>query len=67
MSVELDAIDPNKLRELVEEVIVRHLPAHQYEILIAAEKSERTLFQGLAGLVKQLRNGKTDDLSGGEP
>jgi hypothetical protein len=65
ISVELDAIDPNKLRELVEEVIVRHLPAHQYEILIAAEKSERTLFQGLAGLVKQLRNGKTDDLSGG--
>jgi hypothetical protein len=65
VSVELDAIDPNKLRELVEEVVVRHLPPDQYEVLIAAEKSERTLFQGLAGLVKQLRNGKTDDLSGG--
>jgi hypothetical protein len=54
ISVELDAIDPNKLRELVEEVITRHLPPDQYEILLAAEKSERTLFQGLAGLVKQL-------------
>jgi hypothetical protein len=39
---------------LVEEVIVRHLPHAQYEILMAAEKSERKLFQGLAGLVKQL-------------
>ena len=59
VSVELDAIDPNKLRELVEEVVTRHLPPDQYEILLAAEESERTLFQGLAGLVKQLaqRNG----------
>jgi hypothetical protein len=65
--IELDAIDPNKLRELVEEVIVRQMPHDQYEVLIEAEKSERTLFQGLAGLVKQLRNGKTDDLSGGAP
>ena len=59
VSVELDAIDPNKLRELVEEGIVRHLPPDKYEVLIEAEKSERTLFQGLAGLIKQLaqRNG----------
>jgi hypothetical protein len=59
ISVELDAINPNKLRELVEEVVTRHLPPDQYEILVVAEKSERTLFQGLAGLVKQLarRNG----------
>ena len=66
ISVELDAIDPNKLRELIEEVIVRHLPAHQYEILIAAEKSERTLFQGLAGLVEQLAQRKAPD-AGGAP
>jgi hypothetical protein len=61
VSVELDAIEPNKLRELVEETIVRHLPAHQYEILIAAEKSERTLFQGLAGLVERLAQRKAPD------
>lgn len=54
VSVELDAINPNKLRELIEEVIVRHLPHDQYKTLIEAEKSERKLFQGLAGLVKQL-------------
>jgi len=54
VSVELDAINPNKLRELVEEAVTRHLPPDQYAILIEAEKSERTLFQGLAGLVRQL-------------
>ena len=66
VSVELDAIDPNKLRELVEEVIIRHLPPAQYKILIEAEKSERTLFQGLAGLVKQLAQRGTPD-AGGAP
>lgn len=58
VSVELDAIDPNRLRTLVEEVIIRHLPPDQYAVLIEAEKSERTLFQGLAGLVRQLAQRK---------
>jgi hypothetical protein len=35
-------------------VISRHLSAEQYQILIEAEKKERDLFKGLAGLVKQL-------------
>jgi hypothetical protein len=61
VSVELDAIDPNKLRELVEEVITRHLPPDQYRILIEAEKSERKVFQGLAGLVKQLAQRNAPD------
>src|SRR3984893_3538862 len=65
VSVELDAIDPNRLRTLVEEVIVRHLPPDQYEILLEAEKSERMLFQGLAGLVKQLVQRGTPDAGGG--
>jgi hypothetical protein len=30
------------------------MPPDKYHVLIEAEKSERTLFQGLAGLVKQL-------------
>src|ERR1700730_2367315 len=64
VSVELDAIDPNKLREVVEEVIIRHLPPAQYKILIEAEKSERTLFQGLAGLVKQLAQRGAPDAGG---
>jgi hypothetical protein len=32
-----------------------------HEILIAAEKSERRLFQGLAGLVEQLAQRKAPD------
>jgi hypothetical protein len=46
---------------LVEEVVTRHLPPDQYEILVVAEKSERTLFQGLAGLVKQLAQRNAPD------
>jgi hypothetical protein len=64
VSVELDAIDPNKLRELVDDVIARHLPPDKYHILIEAEKSERTLFQGLAGLVKQLAQRKAPSAEG---
>src|SRR5580704_10620732 len=36
LSVELDAIDPNRLRDLVEKAIERHLPPHQYRVLMAA-------------------------------
>jgi hypothetical protein len=41
LSVELDAIEPNQLRTLVRETIERHLPAEQFEVLKAAEQSER--------------------------
>ncbi|MCI0465748.1 MAG: hypothetical protein L0Y57_01900 [Beijerinckiaceae bacterium] len=41
LSVELDSIDPPMLREIVEGVIDRHLPQHQYRVLMAAEESER--------------------------
>ena len=61
ISVELDAIDPNRLRALVDEVIARHLPPAKYRILLAAEESERKLFQGLAGLVKQLGDRKAPE------
>jgi hypothetical protein len=51
ISVELDAIEPDQLRELVQEAIERHLPQHQFEVLKAAEESERTLIrQMVAGL-----------------
>jgi hypothetical protein len=49
ISVELDAIDPQRLRDLVQAVIEVHLPARQFEVLKAAEESEREL---LAGLVR---------------
>lgn len=43
VSVELDAIEPVALRDLVEQVIQRHLPARQFRILKEAEASEREL------------------------
>ena len=40
ISVELDAIEPNQLRVLVQETIELHLPADQFAVLKAAEESE---------------------------
>lgn len=47
ISVELDAIPPDRLRELVKSWIERHLPLRQFEILKIAEESERDLLRGL--------------------
>jgi hypothetical protein len=47
ISVELDAIEPDMLRNLVRLVIEDHLPAHQFEILKAAEESERSTIRQL--------------------
>jgi hypothetical protein len=47
ISVELDAIDPVTLRAFVRYAIEQHLPAEQFEVLKAAEESERTLIQKL--------------------
>jgi hypothetical protein len=40
-SVELDAIDPRRLRSLVERAINRHMPKKRYEELMAQEERER--------------------------
>jgi len=53
ISVELDAIEPNTLRGLVEEVIQRHLPPDRFAILKAAGESERKLIAGLVGLIAE--------------
>ena len=52
ISVELDAIEPGRLRALVQETIEQHLPAKQYEILKATEASERQLIAGLVGMLQ---------------
>lgn len=49
VSVELDAIDPRRLRAIVEEAINRHLPQDELEVLIAAEESEKSLLLNLIG------------------
>ena len=55
ISVELDAIEPNQLRELVQGAIERHLPPEQFEILKAAEESERDIITRLVGKVTRKR------------
>jgi len=45
---ELDAIDPDTLRELVEDAINDHLPHDQLNVLKVAEASERELLQAWA-------------------
>jgi hypothetical protein len=47
ISVELDAIEPNQLRQLVQDAIEQHLPADQFEVLKAAEQSEREIISRL--------------------
>ncbi|WP_245286994.1 hypothetical protein [Bradyrhizobium sp. Tv2a-2] len=53
ISVELDAIQPNMLRLLVDMYIEDHLPKHQFDVLKAAEESERQILEKLvAGWAK---------------
>jgi hypothetical protein len=52
ISVELDAIEPNTLRGIVEVAIEEHLPERQYKVLKAAEQSEREV---IARLVSKVR------------
>jgi hypothetical protein len=49
ISVELDAIEPNRLRAIVQEAIEYHLPAKQFEVLKAVEESEREIISRLVG------------------
>lgn len=51
VSVELDAIPPQTLRDLVEQAIQRHLPYEQFQILKVAEESERQLLTSLVGIL----------------
>jgi hypothetical protein len=57
ISVELDAIDPDRLRSLVAKAIENHLPKQQFAILKAAEESERDIIRQLVG----------DAINGGRP
>ncbi|MEX2454473.1 MAG: hypothetical protein WD470_07205 [Rhodospirillaceae bacterium] len=51
ISVELDAIPPDRLRELVTSVLELHLPADQLATLMVAEASERQMLKGIAEMV----------------
>ena len=47
---ELDAIEPDVLRTIVKEAIERHLPEHEWNVLKAAEQSERQMLLQWAGV-----------------
>jgi hypothetical protein len=49
ISVELDAIEPSRLRAIVQSAIENHLPPEQFEILKVAEASERQLLRAFIG------------------
>jgi hypothetical protein len=52
ISVELDAISPDRLRGLVRGAVERHLPQEQYEVLKTAEENEREGLEALAAAVQ---------------
>jgi hypothetical protein len=45
VSVELDAIEPDRLRALVRNAIEQHMPPEQFKVLKIAEESERDLIK----------------------
>jgi hypothetical protein len=51
-SVELDALPPDKLRELVRACIEQHISDHELTVLRAAEESERELLEAWADRVE---------------
>jgi hypothetical protein len=46
-SVELDALPPNALRDMVREVIERHISPEALMVMRAAEESEREVIKGM--------------------
>lgn len=53
VSVELDAISPGNLRNIVEAAINRHLPKREFDVLLAAEESERSALLNLAAVAQE--------------
>lgn len=49
-STEVDAIEPDTLRDLARECIERHIPEGHLEVIKAAEESEREIGLSLAGV-----------------
>jgi hypothetical protein len=51
ISVELDAIEPGMLRDLVRTAIEQHLPPDQFKVLKEAEDSERQIVDRIANIL----------------
>ncbi len=57
-SVELDAIEPGRLRQLVEDCVTNHIDEWDLEVLRVAEESEREQMQVFADLARTQANMK---------
>lgn len=55
ISVELDAILPHRLRTLVEDALVRHLPRREWQVLKKVEAGERRQFQEIAEVLQEAK------------
>src|SRR5262249_42829314 len=64
-AVEHDAINPIQLPDLVKAAIERHQPAHELEVMKAAEEDERKFLGGLVGFMEQA--GKFSRSNRGKP
>jgi hypothetical protein len=51
-SVELDAIEPNQMRNIVRDAIERHLPPDELDVLTATEESERSILRDMIGRLR---------------
>ncbi|MFO1143167.1 MAG: hypothetical protein U1E59_12365 [Amaricoccus sp.] len=51
-SVDLDAIEPSRLRSIVDDALQRHLGPDELDALLVAEKDEQRLIHGLVGMVE---------------
>jgi hypothetical protein len=51
ISVELDAIEPDALRDVVQGAIEWHLPPEQFQVLKVAEENEQAAFRSIARLL----------------
>ena len=68
ISVELDAIEPDRLRNLARLALEQHLPAAQLEILQVAEQSERQILARFADvLTPNIENYIGDGSGSGDP
>jgi hypothetical protein len=65
-SVEVDAIHPQQLRQLVRDCIERHIDQHELEVVRVAERSEREIFSKLCNRLQKRRQPRKDG-SGTEP
>lgn len=57
-SVELDAIPPEHLRQLVRERIERHIDRDQFERLLTIEREERATLERIASVIEPDSNGE---------